>query len=225
MKKIKRWQILLIIFLFFFLVSGFLFIRKIFIYKKAIENGSIILNNNDISQYSSYLGSTNIQKEEISREKLESSASPSRGSTKAIMTIVEFADFNCSHCLSAYDDLKLFVDENENDVKLIYRYFPISDDISPELAATCANEQGKFWQMHDKLFENQRILSESVFMRFAKEIKLDIDKFETCYSSKKYESTIYSDANLGLKAGVNGTPTFFVNGYIFQGVKTKQIWE
>lgn len=225
MVKLKKWQILLVVFLFLFLVSGFLFVRKIFLYKKAIENGSIILNNNDITQYSSYLGSTNIQKENVSREELETNSSPSKGSTKPIMTIVEFADFNCPYCLSAYDDLKLFVNENKNDVKLIYRYFPISEDLSPELSATCANEQGKFWEMHDKLFENQRILSESAFMRFAKEIGLNIDKFETCYSSKKYESTIYSDVNIGLKAGVNGTPTFFVNGYIFQGVITKQIWE
>lgn len=225
MKKIKKWQILLGVFLFFFLVSGLLFIRKIFLYKMAIENGSIIINNTDITQYSQYLGSSNAQKEDISREELESNASPSRGSTKPIMTIVEFADFNCSHCLSAYDDLKLFVNENKNDVKLIYRYFPITDDLTSELAATCANEQGKFWEMHDKLFENQRILSESAFMRFAKELGLDIDKFQTCYSSKKYESTIYSDVNLALRAGVNGTPTFFVNGYLFQGVITKQIWE
>ncbi|MDD4290148.1 MAG: thioredoxin domain-containing protein [Patescibacteria group bacterium] len=225
MKKIKKWQIFLGVFLLLFLIFGIWFVRKIFLYRGAIEDGSIIINNIDIAQYSEYLGSFNVQKEDVSREELESNASPSRGSIKPIMTIVEFADFNCSYCLSAYDDLKLFVNENKDDVKLIYRHFPISDDLTPALASTCANEQGKFWAMHDKLFENQRILDESAFMRFAKELGLDMNKFETCYSSKKYESIIYSDVSLGLGAGISGTPVFFVNGYLFQGVITKQIWE
>lgn len=224
MIKIKKWHILLGVFLFFFLTVSMLFLRKVFIYKKAIENGSIIMNT-DITKYSSYNGNINVPREEVSRKELESNSSPSIGSTKPIMTIVEFADFNCSYCLSAYDDLKLFVEENKDEVKLIYRYFPISDDLTPEISASCASEQGKFWDMHDKLFENQRILNETSYARFAKEIGLDVDKFKSCYSSKKYESTISSDTSLGLKAGVDGTPTFFVNGYFIQGVVTKEIWE
>ncbi|HQI03022.1 MAG TPA: DsbA family protein [bacterium] len=225
MIKIKKWHIFLGVFLIFFLTVAILFVKKVFDYKKAIEDGSIIMHNSDLTLYSAYSNTSNTPKEKVKREELESKTSPQRGASSPIMTIVEFSDFNCPYCLSAYVDLKNFVNDNKDSVKLIYRYFPISDDITPALASSCANEQGKFWEMHDKLFENQRILGESAFMQFARDIHLDVNKFKDCYLSKKYESLIYSDVQLGLKAGVNGAPTFFVNGELFQGVINKQIWE
>ncbi len=222
--KLKKWHVILIVILIFIFIYISLFIKKIIYYKNSIERGDIILESN-VGEYSSYGGLVNIKQSTVTRAEIESSDDPWTGSEKPIMTIVEFADFNCPYCLSAYTDLKLFVDKNKNDVKLIYRDFPISSDITPSLVANCANEQGKFWQMHDKLFENQRILEEKAFLRFAKELGLDMDKFQDCYSTKKYESEVFADVNVGLKAGISGTPTFFVNGEKFQGVTPAKVWD
>lgn len=220
---LKKRYLVLIIILIPVITVGVFFVKKVLFYKKSIEYGSIIIEN-DVGKFSSYNGSVNTGQSTVKREEIESKDDPSKGAENPIMTIVEFSDFNCLHCLSAYRDVKLFVEENKDKVKFIYRDFPISEDITASVAANCAHEQGKFWQMHDKIFENQRILDEKILYKLAKEIGLNSDDFDTCYKSKKYDSEIYNDANLAINAGVSGTPTFFINGEKFQGVIPLQIW-
>lgn len=87
------------------------------------------------------------------------------------------------------------------------------------LAADCANEQGKFWEYHDKLFENQRALEDDNLRTYAQDVGLDMDKFNECYNSKKYQSDIDTDVAEGRALGVTGTPAFFINGRFLSGAQ------
>ncbi len=141
---------------------------------------------------------------------------PVKGSPDAPVTVVEFSDFQCPFCADFYNDtLPLITQEyvDNGKVKIVYRDFPLS--IHPQaapaaLAAECANEQGKFWEYHDKLFDNQEALSPSIYSSFASELGLDISKFNSCVSSNKYADEIVGDFQDGQRLGVSGTPTFFV---------------
>ncbi len=86
-------------------------------------------------------------------------------------------------------------------------------------AAQCANEQGKFWEFHDKLFQNQQALTDENFTKFATEIGLDTEKFGSCYSSGKFRADVQKDASDGQKVGVTGTPAFFINGRFLSGAQ------
>lgn len=86
-------------------------------------------------------------------------------------------------------------------------------------AAQCAREQGKFWEYHDKLFANQRALSDEDLKKYASELGLDTDKFNACYDSGKYRSDVLQDAQVGQQVGVRGTPAFFINGRFLSGAQ------
>jgi len=86
-------------------------------------------------------------------------------------------------------------------------------------AANCANAQGKFWEYHDKLFGNQRALQDNDLKMYAADIGLDVDKFNACFESKKYDADIRRDQSDGSRYGVTGTPAFFVNGRFLSGAQ------
>lgn len=86
-------------------------------------------------------------------------------------------------------------------------------------AAQCANEQGKFWEYHDKIFAEQKALTDDDFKRHATELGLDVEKFNACYSSGKFRTDIQKDFADGQAAGVSGTPAFFVNGRFLSGAQ------
>jgi protein-disulfide isomerase len=86
-------------------------------------------------------------------------------------------------------------------------------------ASDCANEQKKFWEYHDKLFANQQGLTDEDFTKYATEIGLDVDKFNECYTSGRYKADVAKDMADGQKAGVTGTPAFFVNGRFLSGAQ------
>jgi len=86
-------------------------------------------------------------------------------------------------------------------------------------AAQCANEQGKFWEYHDKLFANQRALEDDDFVKYATEIGLDVDAFKACYTSGKFKGEVAKEAREGSQLGVTGTPAFFVNGRFLSGAQ------
>jgi protein-disulfide isomerase len=111
--------------------------------------------------------------------------------------------------------LKKILETFPNDVKLVYKDFPLSfhkyaKDAAK--AARAAGEQGKFWEMHDLIFENFSTLSEEKFKEFAKKLNLNMDKFLKDFKSDKYDKLIQADINLGRSIGVTGTPTLFING-------------
>jgi protein-disulfide isomerase len=140
---------------------------------------------------------------------------PSFGPKDAKVTIVEWSDFQCPFCSRAVPTLKQVKEQYGNDVRVLFRHQPLSFHPNAQVAAEAsmaAHEQGKFWEMHDKMFENQRALDRASLDKYAEELGLDVAKFKAALDSKKYEAYVKKDAQEGSAVGANGTPTFFVNG-------------
>jgi protein-disulfide isomerase len=138
-----------------------------------------------------------------------------RGNKDAPVTIVEFSDFQCPYCAMLQPTLKEVLKAYPNEVKLVYKHYPLSFHRQARNAAKAseaAREQGKFWEMHDIIFENYNKLSEESFKEFAMEIGLDVDKFMADFKSNKYDLRIQQDINLARRIGITGTPTLFING-------------
>ena len=140
---------------------------------------------------------------------------PSRGPETARLTIVEFSDFQCPFCRSGADTLTGIAKAFPNDVRLVFKQFPLESHSQAALAAEAslaAHAQGKFWEMHDRIFSNPRSLTESNLITWAKELGMDAAQFTSDLTSHKYQSTVQNEVREGLDAGVQGTPTVFLNG-------------
>lgn len=143
-----------------------------------------------------------------------------RGNYNASLTLVEFSDFECPYCGSFHPTVTQALKEYGNKIRLVYKHFPLSFHPQAQKAAEsseCASEQGKFWEMHDKMFENQQLLSVEQFKKWARELKLNGSKFDSCLDSGKYASKVQADFNEGAAKGVNGTPATFINGQLVSG--------
>lgn len=143
------------------------------------------------------------------------------GQAGAPLTIVEFADFECPFSKDESAVVRELAARYPDRVRFIYRDFPLTD-IHPHaeraaVAGECAHEQGKFWAMHDKLFQNAAALTDDDLKRYAREIGLDPSQFDRCLYSKKAEDEVRDDRGEGLAAGVRGTPTFFIAGRKVEG--------
>ena len=143
------------------------------------------------------------------------------GSSKAKVTIVEFSDFQCPFCGRFYPSVKQALAEYKDKIRFVYRHFPL-DSIHPNAkpaaeASECAGDQGKFWEFHDKLFENQDKLGDAFYQKIAGDLKLDVKKFNGCLASDKYLPKIDADYQSGIAAGVQGTPHTLVNGVAVSG--------
>ncbi len=141
---------------------------------------------------------------------------PSHGSADAPVTIVEFSDFECPYCLAMLSTIKNLQEAYGEKVRLVYRQFPLTS-IHPNAqkaaeASLCANDQGKFWEMHDLMFEDQSGLSVEALAKKALSLELDGTTFETCLSTNKYAEQVKQDVRDGTVAGVSGTPAVFING-------------
>lgn len=146
---------------------------------------------------------------------------PSFGSPDAKVVIVEFGDFQCPFCRQAMPVVKEILKDYGDKVFFVYRDFPL-ESVHPQavpaaLAGECAHEQGKFWEMHDKIFENQEQLSVKNFKIWAIQIGLNSIQFGNCLDSSKYFAEVEQDLQAGIAAGVRATPTFFVNGQKIEG--------
>jgi protein-disulfide isomerase len=146
--------------------------------------------------------------------KLTSHDSPFRGSPMASVTIYEFSDFQCPHCKMAAPYLKEVVEESNGKVKLVFKQYPLP--MHPKAreaakAAIAAHKQGKFWEMHDLLFEKQDELQTADFEDYAKRLDLDPKKFKADMQSKEVEKKIEGDIAEGKAAGADSTPTIYVN--------------
>lgn len=144
-----------------------------------------------------------------------------KGEANAPVTIIEYSDFQCPACAAYQPILKQLLADPDSGIRFAYRHFPLSNiHRNAELAARAAEaagKQGKFWEMHDTLFENQKSWAEassarSVFAEYANKIGLDISKFESDLDSVEVKEKVYTDAESGNALTVRGTPTFFVNG-------------
>ena len=151
---------------------------------------------------------------------LKVSGAPARGPESARLTIVEFSDFQCPFCRSGANALTEIAKAFPNDVRLVFKQFPLESHSQAALAAEAslaAQAQGKFWEMHDRIFANPRALSEPNLIAWAKEFGLDVARFTSDLTSHKYQNTVQTEVREGLDAGVQGTPTVFLNGRIHRG--------
>lgn len=143
------------------------------------------------------------------------------GSLFAPVELMQYGDFQCSHCGDVYPDIKLLLETLGTRVRLVYRHFPLQHIHPLALEASMATEvaasQGKFWPMHDMIFENQKYLLRSSFSTFANTIRLNLEEYENTHKHKKLLLKVINDFESGIKSGVDGTPTFFINGKKYNG--------
>ena len=150
---------------------------------------------------------------------------PVDGSSDAPVTIVEFSDYECPFCGRFYNDaLKQIRSEyiDTGKVRVVYRDFPLSfhpDAQKAAEAAECAGKQNKYWEMHDKLFENNTALGVANLKQYAVDIGLNAEQFNSCLDNGETASEIRADFSDGSAAGVSGTPTFFINGQKIVGAQ------
>ncbi|MDO8425632.1 MAG: thioredoxin domain-containing protein [bacterium] len=139
-----------------------------------------------------------------------------RGNPDASVTIVEWSDFECLFCSRFHPTVAQALVEYPEDVRWVYRHFPL-ESIHPQArpaaeASECAAEQGKFWEYADALFQRQSELAPNFYKTLAGELKLDTEQFQECFSTRKYEGKVRGQESAGLAVGVQGTPGSFVNG-------------
>ena len=140
---------------------------------------------------------------------------PRKGADNASVTIVEFADYQCPHCKTAASALSEMLKRYPDDLSIIYVDFPVNrSGISRIVAegAACANEQGKFWEYHDRAFADQDILSKDSPIQLAEALALDMELFEACMVSTLPKEHVSQGENEAIRFGLSGTPTLFLNG-------------
>ena len=139
-----------------------------------------------------------------------------QGPNDAPLTLLEYGDYQCPHCAHAYPIIKAIQRRLGAQLRFVFRNMPLKQ-VHPfaELAAEAAEAaaaQGKFWEMHDGIYENQASLGPELLLQLAHHLKLDIEMFEDDLKSRKYEARVKHDFASGVRSGVNGTPGFFING-------------
>jgi protein-disulfide isomerase len=166
--------------------------------------------------------------------------SPSKGSKTAPVTIIEFSEFMCPYCSAASgfnEDVMNYLKSGDSNweapipkimeeyvkdgkVRIVFKNFIVHGTaIEPGQASLCADDQGKFWEMHDLLFENQAAISTEKIAEFAEDIELDMDEFNACLSSEKYAEELDKTTAEGRAVGITGTPAFSVNGIMISGAQ------
>lgn len=150
-----------------------------------------------------------------------SNADHAKGNLNADLVIVEYGDYQCPYCGAAYPILKELMNQFGSQIKFVFRNFPLSElhqyARAAALFAEAANLQGKFWEMHDSIYENQKDLNESLLLEFAEKLKLDIDQLKRDLQKLAVADKVDADFDSGVISGVNGTPSFFINGKKFDG--------
>lgn len=151
---------------------------------------------------------------------------PGRGPATAPVTIVEFSDFQCPFCASFEPVLKTVMTKYPGKIRLVYRHLPLTQ-IHPDAekaaeAAICAGNQGRFWLLHDLMFQDQRFLGTAALKDKAKTLGLDVPAFDECLDSGGALETLKRDEQAADRLALSTTPTSFVNGRIFRGVLTEE---
>jgi len=146
--------------------------------------------------------------------------SPVTGAANARITLVEFSDFQCPYCSKAVAQINATLKAYPNDLKLIFKQYPLDSHPQASISAAAslaAHAQGKFWPMHDVMFANRQKLSRQAILGWAKDIGLDMKRFTADLDSEAIRKAVLRDQADGDKAGVEGTPTVFLNGQKYNG--------
>jgi len=207
----RRWWGILLLSLFFlsFLLSIIITYMGYTVYKQ-MRSGTYLEN-----------------KTQFEMNLLTDKLSPSWGTDGAPITIVEFADFNCSNSLQAVEPLNEIRQKYGDKIKFYWRNYPVVKENSVELAlaGVCADRQGKFWEYHDIMFARQGVVSIGDLEDIAKEIGLNIDKYRICINHSLSMSQLRKDFYAAQDGQVKGTPTFFINGKKVEGALSLENWE
>jgi len=157
------------------------------------------------------------------RAKVDPVGGPAKGPESAPITIIEYADYQCPYCTRALASLKQVEETYAGKVRIVFRDFPLSqihaNAAKAAEAGACANDQGKFWPMHDKLFANQTKLGVADLKQHATDLGLDAAEFGTCLDSGKHTADIKKSVEEGQRFGLSGTPSFFINGRLLVGAQ------
>lgn len=152
-----------------------------------------------------------------------------KGNPEAEVTLIEYSDFQCPTCGAYHPVISQLTQEFGDKVKFVYRHFPLRQfHVNAELAAQAAEaagRQGKFWEMHDLIFENQRDWSNNrtareIFITYAENLNLDIEQFRRDLDSKEIKQKVEGNYQSGIRLGVNSIPTFFLNGKKIQNPRS-----
>jgi protein-disulfide isomerase len=143
-------------------------------------------------------------------------ADHAQGPANAKVTLVEYGDYQCPHCGAAYYVIKAVQQHLGNKLRFVFRNFPLNQahpyaELAAE-AAEAAGAQGKFWEMHDALFENQEQLGQQLIEGLAQTLQLDEKMFEAALEKREFQTRVKHDFMGGVRSGVNGTPGLFING-------------
>jgi protein-disulfide isomerase len=144
-----------------------------------------------------------------------------QGGEHAAITLVEYGDYECPHCATAYGIVKAVQKHFGKNLRFVFRNFPLNEshphaEAAAETAEAAASE-GKFWEMHDTLFENQHALEFENLVVYATSLGLDVKRVASELERRVHLSRVKEDFASGVRSGVNGTPTFFINGARFDG--------
>ncbi len=153
-----------------------------------------------------------------------------RGSADAPVTIVEFSDFECGHCAAFHQSLDDVLHRMGSSMRVVFRHFPLDSACNAKVgaavhpsaclaavAAECAAEQGKFWQYHNLLFDNQQALGRTFLIQYATRLGMDVARFTECLGSAAAQARVRDDAAEGARLGIDSTPTVFINGRKIKG--------
>lgn len=143
------------------------------------------------------------------------------GKIDAPLQLVEYGDFECSYCAKAYPIIENVKNYFGDELCLVFRHFPLTE-IHPyaEMAAESAEfaaSQGKFWEMHHLLYENQNRLSQDLLLQLVSSLGLSLEEYDEAMATRTYLSRVRGDFMTGVRNGVNGTPCFFINGHRHNG--------
>jgi protein-disulfide isomerase len=144
-----------------------------------------------------------------------------QGPADAPVTLVEYGDFECPYCAAAYVIVKKVQEAMSENLRFVFRHFPLSQ-IHPHAegaaeASEAAGAQGRFWEMHDLLYENQRALDSMHLLGYAEDLGLDTQRFIRELEDRVHQPRVREDFMSGVRSGVNGTPAFFINGLRYDG--------
>ena len=148
-------------------------------------------------------------------------ADHTQGNEQAAVKLVEYGDYQCPYCGDAYSIVKEIQSTFGDQILFVFRNFPLQEahryaNIASQ-AAEAAGNQGKFWEMHDAIYENQKQLNDDFLEYLAEKLGLDMEQFEHDLNSEEISAKVENDFESGVRSGVNGTPSFFINGVKFDG--------
>lgn len=155
---------------------------------------------------------------------------PYLGSENAAVTIIEFGDYECPYCKEWY--LQVYpqiMSAYSGKIRFVFRDFPLSsihaDALPAAEAADCAGEQGKYWAFHDKLLSGGLTLGMDAYTTYAKNLGLNLDTFNTCVQTNKYENQVETNVTFATNLGIQSTPTFFINGIAVVGAQSFDVFK